>query len=111
MLRPCRGVVELLAQRPLYVVGRGVPQRNGGFAEAQAFLALVALNSAGFVPGAWQPAISGTSRACLVMAIAALGLKTSVTALREAGWRPLALMIAEAAWIAALALALVVAAR
>ena len=45
------------------------------------------------------------------MAIAALGLKTSVSALREAGWRPLALMTAEAAWIAALTLALVVAAR
>jgi uncharacterized integral membrane protein (TIGR00698 family) len=76
-----------------------------------AFLALVALNSAGLVPGAWQAAIAGTSRACLVMAIAALGLKTSVAALREAGWRPLGLMIAEAAWIAALALALVMAAR
>lgn len=76
-----------------------------------AFLGLVALNSAGLVPGAWQPAIAAASRACLVMAIAALGLKTSVAALREAGWRPLALMVAEAAWIAALTLALVVAAR
>jgi uncharacterized integral membrane protein (TIGR00698 family) len=76
-----------------------------------AFLALVALNSAGLVPAGWQPAISGISRGCLVMAIAALGLKTSVSALREAGWRPLALMTAEAAWIAALTLALVVAAR
>jgi uncharacterized integral membrane protein (TIGR00698 family) len=75
-----------------------------------AFLALVALNSAGFVPAAWQPAISGTSRACLVMAIAALGLKTSVSALREAGWRPLALMVGETAWLAALTLGLVIAA-
>jgi uncharacterized membrane protein YadS len=39
------------------------------------------------------------------MAIAALGLRTSVAALREAGWRPLLLMVGETLWLGLLALA------
>jgi uncharacterized membrane protein YadS len=72
------------------------------------FLALVALNSAHLIPTSWQSPLGETSRAGLVMAIAALGLKTSVTALRAAGWRPLALMLGETVWLGGLVLAVVV---
>jgi uncharacterized membrane protein YadS len=69
------------------------------------FLALAALNTLGAVPAAAQGPIGDASRALLVMAIAALGLRTSVAALREAGWRPLAMMVGETVWLAILALA------
>lgn len=72
------------------------------------FLALVALNSAHLIPPSWQSPLGEASRAGLVMAIAALGLKTSVTALRAAGWRPLVLMLGETVWLGGLVLAAVV---
>ena len=43
----------------------------------------------------------------LVTAIAALGMKTSFKTLIEVGWRPVGLMLAETAWIAAVVLAAV----
>jgi uncharacterized membrane protein YadS len=44
------------------------------------------------------------SRWCLVTAIAALGIKTSFKAVFAVGWRPVGLMVAETAWIAAIVL-------
>lgn len=69
------------------------------------FAALVAVNSLGVIP---QFAIDGAteiSRWCLVTAIAALGMKTSFKRLLGVGWRPIALMVIETAWIAVLVLA------
>jgi uncharacterized membrane protein YadS len=40
------------------------------------------------------------SRACLVVAIAALGLKTSFRKLSKAGWRPFGLLLVETLWMA-----------
>jgi uncharacterized membrane protein YadS len=42
------------------------------------------------------------------VAIAALGMKTSFGQLARAGWRPLALIVIETAWIAAFVLAVIV---
>jgi len=68
------------------------------------FAALVALNSLGFLPKPVVAAAGDVSRWCLVVAIAALGMKTSFKSLLEAGWRPLAAMVAETLWLAALVL-------
>lgn len=68
------------------------------------FVAMVALNSAGFVAPALQEGLGSVSRACLVMAIAALGMKTSFAQLASAGWRPLVLILVETLWLAALVL-------
>ncbi|HEX5262454.1 MAG TPA: putative sulfate exporter family transporter [Phenylobacterium sp.] len=71
------------------------------------FAALVTLNSLGFLP---KPVVAGAgevSRWCLVVAIAALGMKTSFKALIAAGWRPIVVMGLETAWIAGLVLAVV----
>jgi uncharacterized integral membrane protein (TIGR00698 family) len=71
------------------------------------FAALVALNSLGVLA---KPVVAGAgevSRWCLVIAIAALGMKTSFKALIAAGWRPVATMILETLWIAALVLTVV----
>jgi uncharacterized membrane protein YadS len=42
------------------------------------------------------------SRWALVTAIAALGMKTAFKDLAVVGWRPIALMLIETTWIAAL---------
>jgi uncharacterized membrane protein YadS len=55
-----------------------------------------------------QSATNDLSRACLVVAIAALGMKTSFNELAQLGWRPLALIVIETLWIAAFVLAVVV---
>jgi len=64
------------------------------------FLLLVAAHSLHGIPEAAQPLIGDTSRGCLVMAIAALGVKTSFPALLETGWRPFALLLVETIWLA-----------
>jgi uncharacterized integral membrane protein (TIGR00698 family) len=71
------------------------------------FIALVVLNSAGGVPAPVQDGLNWISRACLVVAIVALGMKTSIEELRSFGWRPLALLLSETLWIAVLVLILV----
>jgi uncharacterized integral membrane protein (TIGR00698 family) len=68
------------------------------------FAALVAVNSLGFLPPLAVDGATEVSRWCLVTAIAALGMKTSFKSLVEVGWKPVALMIAETAWIAVLVL-------
>ena len=64
------------------------------------FVVLVALNSLHALPPGAEPVLSTLSRACLVTAIAALGLKTALRALADAGWRPLLLLLAETLWLA-----------
>lgn len=72
-----------------------------------AFVALVLLNSTGLIPQAVAAAASDLSRWCLVTAIAALGIKTSLQRLAEVGWRPVALMVGETLVLAVLVLAAV----
>ena len=69
------------------------------------FIAMVAVNSAGWLPPALVDPLNTLSRTCLVVAIAALGLKTSFAELSSAGWRPFALILIETLWLAALVLA------
>lgn len=68
------------------------------------FALLVLLNSLGFIPPAAQQGMGEVSRACLVVAIAALGIKTSFQEVAQAGWRPLLLIGIETVWIAAFTL-------
>ena len=71
------------------------------------FAAMVALNSFGAIPVAMQQGLNDLSRGCLVVAIAALGMKTSFAQLARAGWRPLALIVVETVWIAAFVLGVI----
>lgn len=57
------------------------------------------------MPNAATESLNHASRWCLVIAIAALGMKTSLAALSRLGWRPVALMTAETVFLAALAVA------
>ena len=66
------------------------------------FALLVLANSFGLLPRFAVDFANDVSRWCLVAAIAALGMKTSFKDLFDAGFRPLALMMAETLWIGAL---------
>lgn len=58
------------------------------------FVILAVLNSLNLVPAAVAQAMSEISRWCLVGAIAALGMKTSLEELTKLGWRSIALVVA-----------------
>jgi uncharacterized integral membrane protein (TIGR00698 family) len=77
---------EMKAVFPLFLVG---------------FALLVAANSYGLLPKLFTDAANDVSRWCLVVAIAALGMKTSFKKLFAVGWKPIALMLTETVWIAA----------
>ena len=57
-----------------------------------AFVLLILLNSTGWVPGAIQSGASSVSQAFLVLAIAGVGLKTSLQDVTQLGWRPVAMI-------------------
>ena len=92
---------------------REASQRRDGIAHSKQalvpwflwmFVAMVAINSSGALSPAVQEAAGWVSRGCLVVAIAALGMKTSFMQLARAGWRPFVLIVAETVWMAALVL-------
>jgi uncharacterized integral membrane protein (TIGR00698 family) len=58
-----------------------------------AFVLLMLLNSTGVVPTAMQQAAGQGSQVCLVVAIAAVGLKTSLRDVASLGWRPVLLLV------------------
>ena len=66
------------------------------------FVAMVVLNSLDAFNAPVKAALDDLSRACLVTAIAALGMKTSFAQLARAGWRPMLLIVAGTVWLAAL---------
>lgn len=69
-----------------------------------AFLIVVALNSFGAIPDLASGYLSQGARICLVLAVAALGVKTSFEALREIGMRPLLMVVTQTVFMAALML-------
>ncbi len=64
------------------------------------FAALVVVNSLGGLTANMQGALHAISRILLVVAIAVIGVRTSFAAVAQSGWRPLALIAAESAWLA-----------
>ncbi len=70
-----------------------------------AFVALATANSLGLVPPEVASVLNDASRWCLVIAIAALGIKTSLQEMAAVGWRPILLVVAETLYLAAFVLA------
>jgi len=70
-----------------------------------AFLAFVVVGSLGWIPKALGTALNEVSRACLVIAIAAVGLKTSLLEMKKVGARAIVLLGVEAVFLAAFVLA------
>jgi uncharacterized integral membrane protein (TIGR00698 family) len=93
-----------LATRSQHAAGAKRPPLLPWFAVA--FALLVAVNSTGWVPASMQKAGNDVSRWFLVAAIAGIGMKTHLKELVAVGIKPVALMVAETLFLAALALAL-----
>lgn len=68
------------------------------------FALLVVINSFGIIPKVAVDVFSGLSRWCLVVAIAALGVKTSLQQLASLGWRPVLMLAADTVFLAGLIL-------
>ena len=68
-----------------------------------AFIAFMLLATFSLVPTALAQSAGGASRALLVLAIAAAGVKTSFENLLKLGWTPVLMLLAESVWIAAFA--------
>ncbi len=73
---------------------------------ALGFVLLAGINSTGWVAPALQQAGNELSRACLVVAISALGMKTRLKELASVGFKPVALMLGETVFLAAIVLLL-----
>ncbi|WP_153130649.1 YeiH family protein [Dechloromonas hortensis] len=68
------------------------------------FAALIVINSLGWIPKPVVDGMSGLSRWCLVVAIAALGVKTSFQQLAALGWRPVLMLLIDTVFLACLIL-------
>ncbi|MEO1407624.1 MAG: putative sulfate exporter family transporter [Pseudomonadota bacterium] len=69
-----------------------------------AFVGLMVINSAGLVPMAVQSGLSEASRWALIAAVAALGVKTSLSDLFKVGPNPVAVLTLQTLMLAAFAL-------
>jgi len=68
------------------------------------FAVLVIVNSLGGLPTAVASVMQEASRWCLVLAIAALGTRTSLGDLAKVGWRPVAIIVGETVFVGLLVL-------
>lgn len=102
MLVPTVLILSLVLARSGHVDPEERPPLLPGFLIG--FLALVLVNSLGWMPEAVQSGMASLSRACLVTAIAAIGIKASVGELSRLGWQPLVLVVGETAFLAGLGL-------
>lgn len=57
------------------------------------FVLLFAMNSLGWLPEDLRQALATASQACLLVTMAALGMRTSLSSLIAQGWRPFALLV------------------
>jgi len=73
----------------------------------QVFIALIALSSLGLIPAPVSHASDAISHWCMLVGVAALGLRTRLDALRETGWRALVLLGTTTLFLAGLIGALV----
>jgi len=64
------------------------------------FVGLVGVHSAGWMSSSLQLSLGEGSRACLMVGVTALGMKTSLGGLARIGWRPTLLMLSTSLWIA-----------
>lgn len=71
------------------------------------FCVFVAINSAFTLPRFITDASSAISASCLVVAIAALGMKTRFSDFINLGWAPVVVIVAETIWIAFIVLIIV----
>lgn len=103
MLLPVIALAAWLARRQMAANGGASGERPPLLPWfAVAFALLVLLNSTGWLPAAVVGAGKSLSQWCLVAAMAAIGMKTHLKDILGVGWKPVALMVAETVFLAAL---------
>ena len=108
MLLPVIALAAWLTQR--HVAAQVATDGQSGLSQrppllpwfAVAFAVLVAVNSTGWLPGLLVNGGKTASQWCLVAAMVAIGMKTHLKDIVSVGWKPVALMCAETAFLAAL---------
>jgi uncharacterized integral membrane protein (TIGR00698 family) len=68
------------------------------------FCAFVVINSLMHIPAVVSSSFNEISKSCLLLAISALGVKTSLQTLFQTGWRPFILLLSETIWLGTLLL-------
>jgi uncharacterized integral membrane protein (TIGR00698 family) len=104
MLLPVIAIAVMSYRRAGAKPGAKRPPLLPGFAVA--FVALVALNSFDVIPPTLTKLGTDISQWCLIAAVAALGTKTRLRELADVGFKPVALMVGETVFLAALVLVL-----
>ncbi len=104
MLLPVILCATLVTRAQSAGAGGKRPPLLPGFAVG--FLVLACVNSTGWVPHAVQQLGNDASRWALTIAISALGMKTQLKELAAVGIKPIALMIGETVFLAALVMLL-----
>jgi uncharacterized integral membrane protein (TIGR00698 family) len=69
------------------------------------FVLLAIVNNIGWIPEVAGEVMNQTSQDCFVVAIAALGMKTSFKGVLNIGWRPVAMVLSESLFLGGLVLA------
>ena len=105
MLLPVIALAAWLARRHMVAQGEGAtsgprPPLLPWFAVA--FAVLVLVNSTGWLPVALVEGGKSTSQFFLVASMAAIGMKTHLRDIVTVGWKPVALMVMETVFLAAL---------
>jgi uncharacterized integral membrane protein (TIGR00698 family) len=98
-------VVVLVAFAVRMTVSRGGAARPTLPAFVVGFAALVALGSFGLIPSQVASWLSGASRWCLVIAMAGIGIHTSLGQIRQLGYRPAVVLVGSTVAIALFGLA------
>ena len=68
------------------------------------FVLLAIVNNIGWIPQSAAEVMNQTSQDCFVVAIGALGMKTSFKGLLDIGWRPVAMVLSESLFLGGLIL-------
>jgi uncharacterized integral membrane protein (TIGR00698 family) len=106
-------LLRVAALVPVVIVISLLVSRNGGAQKEGAsklplpgflvaFIVIVTINSTGYIPQLVLDGMTELSRWCLILAMVGLGMKASFKELSELGWKPIALMVSETIFLAAL---------
>lgn len=93
-LMPVLLVISIVVRGQMAKADRSAPKAPLLPWFAVAFAGLMLINSTGWVPAVVQNGASNLSQAFLVLAIAGVGLKTSLQDVTQLGWRPVVLTVA-----------------
>lgn len=104
-------LMPVLVLVSLLVRARNVVKSGGGISAKApllpwftvAFVVLMLVNSTGWVPPVVQSGASDVSQVFLVLAIAGVGLKTSLQDITQLGWRPVLMMVVVTLFLALIA--------